>query len=136
MERTKQKAPSVDQWLKEAREDPSWEKVGMYLLHNGTVRKTARAKVRSGQQDAPEVTAMDFSYDEEKLRQAVQQAYAMNGVGYVRVWLNSGRLLPGEDIMYVLVGGDIRPHVIAALEALVGEIKSHCVTEREIFSPV
>ena len=33
----------------------------------------------------------------------------------------------------VLVGGDIRPHVIDALQALVGEIKTRCVTETEIY---
>ena len=36
-------------------------------------------------------------------------------------------------MMRVLVGGDIRPHVIDALQALVEEIKSNCVKEKEIF---
>lgn len=40
--------PSMDQWLKEAKADPSAPNVGMYLTHNGTVRRTARATVRSG----------------------------------------------------------------------------------------
>ncbi len=35
--------------------------------------------------------------------------------------------------MLVLIGGDIRPHVIDALQSLVGEIKNHCVTETEKF---
>ena len=39
----------------------------------------------------------------------------------------------GDDIMFVLVGGDIRPHVIDALQSLVGEIKNHCVLEEEIY---
>ena len=33
--------------------------------------------------------------------------------------------------MLVLVGGDIRPRVINAIQALVGEIKNHCVVETE-----
>ena len=40
----------------------------------------------------------------------------------------------GDDIMLVLVGGDIRPHVIDALQALVGEIKNHCVVEQEVYA--
>ena len=34
--------------------------------------------------------------------------------------------------MRVLVGGDIRPHVIAALDALVAALKERCVTEEEL----
>ena len=58
----------------------------------------------------------------------------MPGIFYVRVWLNEGRLEIGDDIMLVLVGGDIRPRVIDALQALVGEIKNHCVVEKESYS--
>ncbi|MCF0112148.1 MAG: molybdopterin biosynthesis protein, partial [Erysipelotrichaceae bacterium] len=40
--------PSVDQWLKEAKESENADKIGMILVHNGVVRKTAKAKVRQG----------------------------------------------------------------------------------------
>ena len=33
--------------------------------------------------------------------------------------------------MYVMIGGDIRPHVVDALTALVGKIKTECVSEVE-----
>lgn len=38
----------------------------------------------------------------------------------------------GDDIMYVLIGGDIRPNVIDALQNLVGKIKNEMVQEVEI----
>ena len=79
------------------------------------------------------VKGMLFSYDAEKVEAAKKAALDMPGIGYVRIWLNSGELQVGDDIMLVLVGGDIRPHVIDALQALVGEIKQHCVTETEIY---
>ncbi len=126
-------SPSMDQWLKEAKQDSSAANIGMYLIHNGTVRQSARAKVRMGQEDAPDVRGMYFSYDEEKLKAAVAETYEMEGIYYIRTWLNSGELGLGEDIMYVLIGGDIRPHVVAALEALVGKIKNQCVTEKEYY---
>jgi hypothetical protein len=34
--------------------------------------------------------------------------------------------------MYVMVGGDMRPNVIEALQCLGGRIKAECVTEQEI----
>lgn len=124
--------PSMDAWLKEAKRDPSAEKIGMYLFHNGTVRSTPRLEVREGRKDLPPVTSMRFSYDPVKVEAAVSQTYKLEGVYYVRVWLNSGELKAGEDIMYVLIGGDIRPHVTAALDFLVGRLKSQCVTEQEL----
>lgn len=57
----------------------------------------------------------------------------MDGIYYLRVWLNEGTLTVGDDIMYVMVGGDIRPHVVDALQYLVGEIKSECVVETELY---
>lgn len=128
----KKTAPSMDEWLREAKADPRASQVGMYLAHNGVVRLTPKAKVRGGENDAADVAGMLFRYDEEKVASAVAETYRMPGVYYVRVWLNSGELSVGDDIMYVLVGGDIRPHVVDALQTLVGKLKSECVSETEI----
>ena len=125
--------PSVDQWLKEAKEDPSASECGMYLIHNGTVRQTARAMVRQGADNTEPVTGMVFRRNAEKIDQAVRKAKEMPGIFYVPVWLNEGVLTLGDDIMLVLVGGDIRPHVIDALQSLVGTIKNECVIEQELF---
>jgi molybdopterin synthase catalytic subunit len=55
----------------------------------------------------------------------------MEGIYYIKVWLNDGELSVGDYIIYVLIGGDIRPHVVDALQYLVGRIKNECVTETE-----
>lgn len=127
----KKKAPSMDAWLREAKADPSASKIGMYLTHNGIVRSTARAKVRQGNENTAPVKGMSFSYDEDKVEQAVADTYKMEGIYYIRVWLNEGELDVGDDIMFVLIGGDIRPHVLDALLYLVGRIKRECVNEQE-----
>ena len=126
------KAPSMDQWLKEAKAHESAPKVGVYLTHNGIVRETARAKVREGAQDTRPVAGMLFSYDQEKVDAAIADTYQMDGIFYIRVWLNEGKLQVGDDIMYVLIGGDIRPHVVEALQSLVAKIKNECVIEKEL----
>ena len=125
--------PSVDQWLQEAKTAPQAENCGMYLTHCGVGRESAKAKVRLGQADTRRVTGMRFSYDAEKVEQAISSARALDGIYYVRVWLNEGALSVGDDIMLVLIGGDIRPHVVDALQFLVGRIKSECVTEEELY---
>ena len=128
----KKPVPSMDEWLKEAKAHESAKNIGMYLTHNGVVRSTAKAKVRQGATDTKPVTGMYFSYDEDKLMDAIDEAYDLEGIYYIRVWLNEGELQVGDDIMYVLIGGDIRPHVVDALQTLVGRIKNECVTETEI----
>ena len=123
--------PSMDQWLKEAKADETAAKCGMYLVHNGVVREDAKAKVRGGDENAPQVTGMTFSYDKEKVDAAIEETYKMPGIFYIRTWLAEGELEVGDDIMYVLIGGDIRPHIVDALQSLVGTIKNTCVVEQE-----
>ena len=123
--------PSMDQWLREAKAHESAPKIGMYLTHNGIVRQSAKAKVRYGE-DAKDVTGMIFSYDQEKVDAIVADTYKMDGIYYIRVWLNEGQLSMGDDIMYVLIGGDIRPRVVDALNYIVGRIKNECVVEKEL----
>ena len=123
--------PSIDTLLREAKADASAAGCGMYLTHNGVVRATPKAEVRGVETDgvAPghRVGGMVFDYDAEKVRSAIEATRAMPGIGYVRVWLASGELAVGDDIMLVL----IRPHVVDALQALVGTIKNECVSEVE-----
>ena len=127
----KKQSPSMDAWLEEAKKDESAGKVGMYLIHNGVVRETAKAVVRQTDGDPRPVSGMFFSYDREKVDAAIEETYGLDGIYYIRVWLNEGELELGDDIMYVLIGGDIRPHVIDALQFLVGKIKNECVVETE-----
>jgi len=127
----KQTPPSVDAWLREAKAAPDAGKIGMYLTHNGIVRATAKAQVREGKEAAP-VSAMLFDYDEARLSAALEETRRMEGIYHVRAWLNRGRLQVGDDLMVVLIGGDIRPHVIDAMQFLVGTLKESCVSEQEL----
>lgn len=129
----KKEIPSMDTWLKEAKQDPDAGKVGMYLTHNGIVRETAKKLVRNIENDTREVSGMIFGYDEKKVSEVIEETKKLEGIYYVRVWLNEGELQVGDDIMYVMIGGDIRPRVIDALQFLVGRIKNECVVETEIY---
>lgn len=128
----KKESPSIDAWLKEAKADKSAPKIGMYLTHNGVVRQTAKAKVRCGEENTKDVRGMIFSYDEKKVAAAIEDTYKMDGIYYIKLWLNEGELETGDDIMFVLIGGDIRPRVIDGLQYLVARIKNDCVVEKEL----
>lgn len=133
--------PSLDAWLEEAKRDEQAGKVGMYLTHNGVVRITPKKQVRATTSHEAaegaalgEVAAVEFSYDEDGLARAVEEARTWPGVYYVRVWLNEGTLSVGDSLMYVLIGADIRPHAVDALQKLVGHIKNELVVEREVYA--
>lgn len=126
--------PSIDQWLKEAKADPDAAQCGMYLTHNGVARITPKKQVREGVEGLGEVAQIEFSYDAEGVEAAVAEAKTWPGVYYVRVWLNEGTLSVGDSLMYVLIGGDIRPTCIDALQKLVGKIKNELVVEKEIYA--
>ena len=89
----KKQRPSIDAWLNEAKKDPNADQIGMYLTHNGVVRRTAKAQVRAGEADAKPVTGMHFTYNAAKMEAAVAEAKHMPGIYYVKAWLNEGCLL-------------------------------------------
>jgi molybdopterin synthase catalytic subunit len=123
--------PSIDEWLREAKADPAAAQIGMFLIHNGVVRETPKAMVRQGIDDGTLVKSLEFSYDAAKVDAVIEKTRQMSGIFYVRAWLNEGHLKVGDDIMLVLVGGDIRPHVVDALQFLVEKVKTECVIEIE-----
>ena len=123
----------MDAWLREAKASERAARTGMFLIHNGVVREDARTRVREGDAEAKPVRGMRFSSDAEKVKRSMEEVLALPGIFFARAWLNEGELAVGDDIMYVMIGGDIRPHVIEALQYLVGKIKSECVAEQELY---
>ena len=125
--------PSMDAWLAEAKAQEDAGKIGMYLCHDGVVRESAMAQVREGDAEVKPVRGMKFFYDAAKVDEVVQEGLTLPGIFYVRAWLNEGELRVGDDLMMVLIGGDIRPRVIDALNHVVGRLKNECVHEEELY---
>jgi molybdopterin synthase catalytic subunit len=103
---------------------PDAGRIGMILAHNGIVRGSSRA--------GEPVAAMDLSADAERFAQALAEARTWDGVVAVDGWVNEGHLEVGDDIMKIVVAGDIREHVFDALQRLVGTIKKEVVAEAEV----
>ncbi len=133
IDRAKQ-TPSMDEWLAEAKGSEAADQCGMFLVHNGVVRITPKREVREGVEGIGRVAQVEFSYDADGVDAAVEEALSWPGVYYVKVWLNEGVLNVGDSIMYVLIGADIRPRCIDALQKLVGKIKNDLVVEKEIYA--
>lgn len=127
---------SIDKWLKEAKNSKNASKIGIWLMHNGVVRSTPKAQVRPGIKDSSNgkaVSGMEFSFDKALLEEVLEKGRKLNGVYYLRAELSEGTLKAGDDIMFVLIGADTRDHAVSALNTVVGEIKSACVKEIELY---
>lgn len=116
-------APDVNEWIRAVKAQPDADGIGMILSHLGVVRGTSR----SGEP----VTGMDLSVDRVRLAEALADAATWPGIVAVRAWINEGSLAVGDDIMKVLVAGDIREHVFDALQRLVALLKTEVVSEAE-----
>jgi molybdopterin synthase catalytic subunit len=117
-------AGDVNEWLRDVKAQTGASGIGMILVHDGVVRGSSR----SGEP----VRGMRLSADKGRFAEVLAEAATWPGVVAVRGWVNEGDLAVGDDIMKVLVAGDIRENVFAALQRLVGLIKGEVVTEAEL----
>jgi len=114
----------IDEWVKEIKENCDSESLGMILVHNGIVRGTAK--------DGKLVKGMKLSYDKDALESCVARLKNREGIAAIRVWINSGILSIGDDIMYLLVAGRFRTDVLPVLEDLLSTVKNEIMHEEEL----
>ena len=117
-------APDIDDWIREVKSQPGSAAIGMILAHNGVVRGTTR----SGEP----VTGMSLTADLTRFEEVLAEAGTWPGIFAVRGWVNQGELSVGDDIMRLVVAGDIREHVFEGVQRLVALIKTEVVGESEL----
>jgi len=114
----------IDEWLKEVKQRANPEDLGMILVHNGIVRGISK----SGRP----VQRMNLSYDQKRLNSVIPIFKQRTGVVEVKVWINSGNLKVGDNIMFLLVAGRFKTDVLPVFEELLSLIKNEIVTEEEV----
>jgi molybdopterin synthase catalytic subunit len=114
----------IDEWIKEIKGNCDPESLGMILVHNGIVRGTAK--------DGKPVKGLKLSYDKNALDGCVARLKNREGISAIMVWINSGVLSIGDDIMYLLVAGRFRTDVLPVLEELLSTVKNEIVHEEEM----
>lgn len=97
----------------------------MILIHNGTVRNWSRA-------DRQEVTALETVVDHSHIERLRQEYLERPGIYDIIIEASSGRFLPGDDLLFILVAGDIRENIKPVLAELLDRIKAEAVTKKEI----
>lgn len=101
--------------------DPA--KVGMFACHNGVVRATTR--------DGRPAMALDIDCDRDAWDRVLTELRSRPGIAAVEAYLHTGRRTVGEDVLLIVVAGDIRENVFPVLEEAVNRLKKEAVKKKE-----
>jgi len=117
---------NINQILNKLKKEPDFfDHVGMILIHNGVVRSWSR-------KDKSKVAAVEVTPDLDKIEELRRECQARPGIHRVVVEAASGRLVPGDDLLVIVVAGDLRENVKPALSELLDRVKAQAITKREI----
>jgi len=116
----------ISKTIAEMKKNPAFaENVGMVLVHNGVVRAWSR-QTREG------VTALEVSPDQEKVEAIRREFLQRPGIFDIVVEAKSGRFQPGDDLLFIIVAGDIRENVKPVLAELLDRIKAEAISKSEV----
>lgn len=107
--------------IQSVKSHPRFPEAGMILCHNGVVRATSR--------DGRPVERVTVRADRERLASILEEMRRRPGIVEVLAEVREGTFAVGEDIMYIVVAGDFRENVFAALMDTVNAVKAG-VTEK------
>ncbi len=116
--------PTIHNLIEEVKSNPRINKAGMILCHNGIVRGFSR--------DGKEVSKLSIKVDRRRLEEIVSEARKKPGIVDVKAHVNEGELNVGDDVMLVVIAGDVRDNTFPVLQEVVNDIKKS-VLEKEEF---
>ncbi len=107
------------------KEEGFTENVGMVLVHNGVVRAWSR-------KDRSQVGRIEVIPDHDRIESIRQRYVKSQGIFRIVVQANSGVLKPGDDLLFIIVAGDIRENVKPVLSDILDELKKEAITKKEM----
>ena len=115
----------LESLIERVKSHPDYPKVGMILCHNGVVRGTSR--------DGRHVSGLTLTFDRGALEAILAEQRRRPGIVEVLVEIREGSLKVGDDVMFIVVAGDLRDHVIPVLEDTLNAIKKRVTHKEEHF---
>jgi molybdopterin synthase catalytic subunit len=114
---------SLNDLVQKVKNETDPAKVGMIVCHNGVVRATTRAGLPA--------EYLDIDVDRTAWQRILEEMRRAVGIAAIEAHLFAGRRRVGEDVMLVVVAGDIRENVFPVLEQTVNRLKQEAVLKQE-----
>lgn len=116
----------VNRLIAQVKRHPNVDRVGMILCHNGVVRGSSR--------DGRRVTGLRVTVDTARLARVLDDHRQRPGIVDIRVAIAADAdLSVGDDVMVLVVAGDVRENVIAVLSDTLDAIKTTVTAKTEFF---
>jgi molybdopterin synthase catalytic subunit len=116
----------INRLIETVKKHPDYNNAGMILCHNGVVRGSSR----NGQK----VSGLRVQVDNEKLASIIDDHKKRNGIIEILIEINGDRdLSVGDDVMLLVVAGDIRENVISTLSDVLNAVKKTVTSKTEFF---
>jgi molybdopterin synthase catalytic subunit len=117
---------NLQRLIESIKQRPDFADAGMILCHNGVVRKTSR--------DGRPVSGLSVAVDHDRLDALIDAYKKRPGIVDIQVEIAEGRRLRiGDDVMHIVVAGDVRENVIRTLEDVLNDVKTHVTRKTEFF---
>jgi molybdopterin synthase catalytic subunit len=113
----------LNKMIRTIKSNPNFHNAGMIASHIGIVRSFSR--------DGKPVEGVDLEFDDKKIQEILRDIRSRPGIVDILIHSNSGRLKVGDEIMTIVVAGDIRENVFPALIDAVERLKSQASTKTE-----
>lgn len=114
--------------LADLKQQPGFtDKVGMILVHNGVVRAWSRNNHKT-------VHAVHVTPDHAKIQTICCELEKRPGIFRILAEAAEGECKPGDDLLFLVVAGDIREHVKETFAILLDRIKREAVIKQEDFA--
>lgn len=117
----------ISKKIAELKQRPDFaDNVGMILIHNGVVRNWSRAQ-------KGEVSWLEVTADKDKVESLRQEYLKREGIYDIIVETHSGRFKPGDDLLFIVVAGDIRENIKPVLSEMLDRVKAEAISKKEVF---
>lgn len=115
----------ITKTLAELKQSPGFsDHVGMMLIHNGVVRGWTR-------RDHSRVSRVVVTPDRRRMAAIIREMEQRPGIFRILAEAAEGELKPGDDLLFLVVAGDIRENVKPVFAELLDRVKSEAVVKQE-----
>lgn len=112
--------------IEQVKAHPEFHRVGMILTHHGVVRGTSR--------DGRKVSGVSLRVNRDQIEGIIEFEKKSPGIVEILVKITDKQELSvGDDIMVIVVAGDIRDHVLSCMARMIDSVKQMVTSKTEYF---